>query len=131
MSVSVLLVEDEKQVRAMLADLLAGLGDFVVVAEAATEAEARLWIEEHPGRWDLAVVDLVLEQGTGMGIIAKAKEHAGTQRVVVFSDYATPGIRRHCLQLGADAVFQKSRQLEEFKDYCRALLAQPPTAPRW
>ena len=130
MTVRVLLVEDMKQVQALLADLLAGLGDFRLVETLATEAEARLWLSEHPGAWDLAVIDLVLDQGSGMHVIASA--HAAARagnRVVVFSDYASDGIRNHCLRLGADAVFLKS-QMREFMDYCSELdgLAAAPAA---
>lgn len=127
MSVRVFLVEDMQQVQGILADLLASLGDFRLVQAAATEAEAKLWLEEHPDEWDLAVVDLVLDQGSGMGVIPKAAGSSG--RVVVFSDYASNGIRKHCLRLGADAVFLKS-QMREFMDYCSELggLAAAPAA---
>lgn len=130
MSVRVFLVEDMKQVQVVLADLLAGIGDFHLVGTSRTEAEARHWLAEHPGRWDLAVVDLVLDQGSGMGVIPKARESAGEgASVVVFSDYASDGIRAHCLRLGADAVFLKS-QMQEFMDYCSELggLAAAPVA---
>lgn len=131
MSVRVFLVEDMQQVQGILADLLASLGDFRLVQASATEAEAKLWLDEHPGEWDLAVVDLVLDQGSGMGVIPKARETSGPSdgRVVVFSDYASDGIRRHCLRLGADAVFLKS-QMREFMDYCSELggIAAAPAA---
>ncbi|AEG93685.1 response regulator [Ramlibacter tataouinensis] len=128
MSIAVLLVEDMKQIRGVVADLLASLGDFQVVGEAATEAEAKLWLEEHPGAWDLAIVDLILEQGTGMGVVSKCRERPGAGKVVVFSDYATPGIRQHCLQLGADQVFQKNSDVPAFIAYCSSL-AGPGAAP--
>lgn len=130
MTVRVLLVEDMKQVQAVLADLLASLGDFRLVHATATEAEARLWVSENPGTWDLAVIDLVLDQGSGMGVIAKAKEAAAANgaSVVVLSDYASDGIRDHCLRLGADAVFLKSH-LQEFMDYCSELGGLEAAAP--
>ena len=120
-----------KQVQVVLSDLLAAAGDFRLVGASATEAEARLWLAEHAGAWDLAVIDLVLEQGSGMGVIktARAAAGAGGGKVVVFSDYASDGIRNHCLRLGADAVFLKS-QVQEFMDYCSELggLAAAPAA---
>lgn len=122
MSVRVLLVEDMKQVQALVADLLASVGDFRVVHVTTTEAEAKLWLAENPGAWDLAIVDLVLDQGTGMAVIPRARAAADRTggRVVVFSDYASEGIRRHCEKLGADAVFLKS-QVRDFMDYCAQL----------
>jgi DNA-binding NarL/FixJ family response regulator len=121
-TVRVFLVEDMLQVQSVLTDLLASLGDFRLVRAIGTEAEARLWLIEHPGAWDLAIIDLVLDQGSGMGVIPKAREAAALHggRVVVFSDYASEGIRDHCAKLGADAVFLKS-QTREFMDYCSEL----------
>jgi DNA-binding NarL/FixJ family response regulator len=119
--VRVFLVEDMKPVRDVLTQLLASVGEFRVVGSAGTEAEARLWLAEHPGAWDLTVIDLVLDQGSGMGAIPVARQNAGRDgRIVVFSDYASEGIRNHCLRLGADAVFLKS-QTREFMDYCSEL----------
>lgn len=122
MTIRVFLVEDMKQVHGVLADLLSSIGDFRLVHATATEAEAKYWLAENPGGWDLTIIDLVLDQGTGMGVIPDASEaarrHAG--RVVVFSDYASEGIRKHCLKLGADAVFLKS-QVQDLMDYCSEL----------
>ena len=96
--------------------------DFRLVGVMRTEAEAKLWLQENPGAWDLAIIDLVLDQGTGMAVIPRARGEAGTGggNIVVFSDYASDGIRSHCLQLGADAVFLRS-QTQEFMDYCSEL----------
>lgn len=119
MTTRVFLVEDMKQVHAVLADLLAGVGDFSLVGTAGTEAEAKLWLLENAGAWDLAIIDLVLDQGTGMAVVPRAAEAAQRDggAVVVFSDYASQGIRSHCLRLGADAVFLKS-ETQELMEYC-------------
>ena len=126
MPVKLLLVEDLPQLRGVVLDLLATVGDFELVKAVATEAEANLWLEENQGKWDLAVIDLILEQGTGLGVISKARDRAEGSKVVVFSDYATEGIRKHCVRLGADAAFQKSDDLQAFLAFCAAL-ASPDT----
>jgi DNA-binding NarL/FixJ family response regulator len=105
----VFLVEDLQRMRGLLADLFHSIGGLTVVGTASTEAEANLWLDDHPGGWDVAVVDLVLEQGAGMNVIRKCKSDPQGGRVVVFSSYATPGVRQHCLDLGADAVFDKGQ----------------------
>ncbi|WP_309246563.1 response regulator [Ramlibacter montanisoli] len=121
MTVRVFLVEDMKHVQEIVAELLTSLGDFRLVKAIGNEAEAGLWLSEHAGDWDLTVIDLVLDQGSGMGVVSRARESAGRDgRVIVFSDYASDGIRKHCLRLGADAVFLKS-QTREFMDYCSEL----------
>ncbi len=128
MAIRVFLVEDLKHVRALVAELLATLGDFRLVAAVGTEAEAKLWLSEHPGQWDLAVIDLVLDQGSGLAVLPRASEtRASGASVVVFSDYAGGGIRAHCERLGADAVFLKS-QTQEFMDYCSELGGMTATA---
>jgi DNA-binding NarL/FixJ family response regulator len=96
----------------LLGELFASIGGFRVVATASTEAEANLWLDEHPGGWDVAIVDLVLEQGAGMNVIRRCKADRDGGSVVVFSSYATPGVRQHCLDLGADAVFDKGETAE-------------------
>jgi CheY-like chemotaxis protein len=105
----VLLVEDLQRMQGLLADLFASIGGLRVVGTATTEAEAKLWLEDHPAQWDVAVVDLVLDQGAGMEVIRRCKSQPTAGKVVVFSSYATPGVRQHCLNLGADAVFDKGQ----------------------
>ena len=108
MELRVFLVEDLQRMRSLLADLFSSMGGLRVVGSTSTEAEAKLWLEEHPSGWDVAVIDLVLDQGSGMEVIRRCKANAGGGRIVVFSSYATAGVRQHCLDLGADAVFDKS-----------------------
>jgi CheY-like chemotaxis protein len=105
----VFLVEDLRSMHTLLADLFATIGGLGITAASGTEAEAKLWLDEHPDGWELALIDLVLAQGSGMGVVAHARRTARKNaKVVVFSGYASPGIRAHCLALGADAVFEKS-----------------------
>jgi DNA-binding NarL/FixJ family response regulator len=109
-------------------ELFAALDGFRLVATVGTEAEAFLWLEDNPDAWDIAVVDLVLEQGTGMGVIPRAKALPGAGRVVVLSSYATPGVRRHCFALGADEVFDKS-EAASFVRYCAELAERENSGP--
>jgi DNA-binding NarL/FixJ family response regulator len=104
----VFLVEDLQRMRSLLGDVFSSIGGLSIVGGAGTEAEAKLWLEEHRGGWDVAVIDLVLEQGAGMGVISRCRSDPAAGKVVVFSSYATPGVRQHCLDLGADAVFDKT-----------------------
>jgi CheY-like chemotaxis protein len=123
-----LLIEDLKSTQGLFRDLFSELGGFRIVATVATEAEANLWLEENPDGWDLAVVDLVLEQGTGMRVIARAKALPAAGQVVVISSYATPGVRKHCLGLGADAVFDKS-EASDFIRFCAELAERENSGP--
>ena len=124
MPVEVFLVEDLKNIQSAMTQMLQGLGDLHIAAMVSTEAEALGWLEQNPGAWQLAVIDLVLEQGSGMGVISRARRVSPTGHIVVFSNFVTPGIRAHCLRLGADAAFDKNSELSEFAEYC-ADLASP------
>lgn len=108
MAIRVFLVDDVLKLQGTLTDLLATLGDFRIVGAASTETEANLWLDENAGRWDLAIVDLLLEQGAGLSVIARSRAHSQRGKVVVFSGYATPGVRGRCIELGADAVIDKT-----------------------
>ena len=46
------------------------------------------------------------------------RERQPHQKIVVLSNYATPDIRSRCAQLGVDAVFDKSNEIDALMDYC-------------
>lgn len=108
MEVRIFLVEDLPGMRSLLEGLFATLGGLRVVGVAGTEAEAKLWLDDHVAGWDVAVVDLVLDQGSGLGLVAHCKNTTPAGKVAVFSSYASPGVVKRCLELGADAVFEKA-----------------------
>jgi DNA-binding NarL/FixJ family response regulator len=126
LAVDVFVVEDQRQMQSVLTDLLQSLGDFRIVGSATTEAEALAWLDQHAGSWRLAIIDLVLDQGTGINVIGRARLRGQQQAsVAVLSGYVSTGIRRHCLKLGADAAFQKDADMGEFIAFCADLNAAP------
>ena len=104
----VFLVEDLQPMHGLMQDLLTFVGGVRVVATAATEAEALAWLDRHAGEWDLAIIDLVLAEGSGLDVIRRARQGQQDASIVVFSSFLSPAVERHCMQLGADAVFEKS-----------------------
>ena len=50
--------------------------------------------------------------------IAACRNRLSAQKMVVLSNYATPDVRMRCAQLGVDAVFDKSNEIEALVDYC-------------
>lgn len=70
MGLRVFLAEDARNMYVMFAALFAELGDMTVGGSARTEAEALLWLDEHPGQWDLAVVDLSSKARESMSLRA-------------------------------------------------------------
>lgn len=115
MAVRVFLVEDQKLMQELVRDLLDSLGGFELVGCASTETAATDWLLRHRGGWDLAIMDLLLGEGTGFTLISRCdKEPSGA--VLVFSDFVTPVIRERCLRLGADGVISKA-QFGELRAY--------------
>jgi DNA-binding NarL/FixJ family response regulator len=107
MELRVFLVEDLRSIRTLMGELFSAIGGLRLVGSAATEAEAKLWLCDNPDGWDLVIIDLILDEGSGIEVLREAKHLAPRSRAVVFSSFASPGIRAHCLSLGADAVFDK------------------------
>lgn len=128
MELRVFLVEDLQRMRGLLTDLFSSMGGFRVVATASTEAEAKLWLDDNPNGWDLAIIDLVLEQGAGMNVIRSCREQGNAGSIAVFSSYASPGVRQHCLELGADVVFDKS-ETEAFIAWCDDFASRENSGP--
>lgn len=124
----VFLVEDLPAMRDLLVDLFTSTGNFRVVATASTEAEANLWLEDFRGRWDLAVVDLILAEGSGLGVVPRAKALHPGGRVAVLTAYASPGIEQHLQRAGAERVFDKAHT-EEFIEWLNAVGAAPEDGP--
>ncbi len=118
MALITFLVEDNKTIRDNLVPALEDLVDGQVVGFAETESDALAWLGAHPNDWQLLIVDLFLKEGSGLGVLSGCKRRGPGQRVVVLSNYVTADIRARCEALGADAVFDKSRDLDAFIEYC-------------
>ena len=121
MTVKAYLVEDSALIRDNLVGFLHDVADADVVACASTEEEAVHWLDTHHDDWDLTIVDLFLERGNGLGVVRACRNRRARQKVVVLSNYATPDMRRRSAQLGADAFFDKSAELDQLVAYCDSL----------
>lgn len=115
------IVEDNAVIRDNLMATLTELAGVQTVGYAETEQGACFWLARHPRDWQLLVLDLFLQQGSGLGVLRECGQRNSRQRVVVLSNYATADIRRRCLASGADAVFDKSTELDQFLAYCSHL----------
>ena len=112
------IVEDNATIRENLIGTLEELAAIKSVGIAETENEGKQWLTQNSSQWDLAIVDLFLKQGSGLGVLAACRDRNPLQKVVVLSNYATPDIRTRCAQLGVDAVFDKSNEIDALVDYC-------------
>lgn len=123
----VFIVEDAINMQVAIQDLVLAVSDSEIVGVVGSEALALDWAECHAGGWDLAIVDLTLDEGDGFNIVRRLKQQAEAGRVVVFSAFVTDVIRRHCGTLGADAVFHKTES-SRLASYVEDLAGGPPTS---
>lgn len=139
MKLAVYIVEDDPLVQDSLKVVIEAYLRAQVMGWAPSEAEALAWLRANDGRWHLLVVDLTLAQGSGLGVLAAVAQiqasrvvgqgtgkgggkggakDIGKVVVVALTNAASPGNRATCLRLGADAVFDKSEEINEFLAYC-------------
>ena len=131
MKLKTYIVEDNATIRENLIAALEELTDVQSVGVAETEEEGASWLTANASQWDLAIVDLFLRHGSGLGVLAACRERPPGQKLVVLSNYATPDIRARCASLGADAVFDKSNEIDALVDYCiQQAAAGAPQQPR-
>lgn len=117
----ILLVEDSPRLREVIASMLGEIAGVVIVGEADDEDSAIGQLAQ--GQVDLAIVDLRLKAGSGLGVLgalAREPERFGRPRTVVFSNHDHPRLRERCRQLGAEGFFNKASQLDELIDFLLA-----------
>ncbi len=106
----VLLVEDSALIRRHLVALIEDTGGVTVSGEVETEADAidalRL------GRFDAAVVDLQLREGSGFGVLQHLRVHYPDLLAIVLTNSNTPAMRARSLALGAHHFLDKSSEFE-------------------
>jgi two-component system, OmpR family, response regulator len=111
-------VEDNATIRENLVGTLEELTCVKVAGTSASEDEALAWLNQNTERWDVLIVDLFLKQGSGMHLAQRIARRRPGQKVVVFSNYINANVRKRCAQLGVDAVFDKSTEIDSLVDYC-------------
>lgn len=114
------LVEDNPIIRDNLISTLEELAPIKTVGTSDTEEEGAAWLTQHGNQWDLAIVDLFLKRGSGLGVLQACRMRDKRQKMVIFSNFATREMRLRCAQLGVDAVFDKSTEIDDLLAYCVA-----------
>ena len=117
----VIIVEDSAIIRARLAETLAEIPNVEIVGQVETEADALSLLRQ--SRWDAAVLDLQLKQGTGLGVLKSLAHGArpANTKIIVFTNYAFPQYRDRSLSLGADYFFDKAREFHRVREVLHQL----------
>ena len=96
MTLRTFIVEDNATIRENLIGTLEELASIEALGWAESESDAREWLTRSREGWDLAIVDLFLRQGSGLGVLEACRARDPRQRVVVLSNYATTDMRKRC-----------------------------------
>jgi DNA-binding NarL/FixJ family response regulator len=115
------IVEDSPVIRENLVAALEELAPVQVVGTAEEEATAVRWLAADENECDLVIVDIFLKSGSGLGVLRSAAALKKPLQLVVLSNYATPDMRRKCIELGASRVFDKSNEIDALILYCTRL----------
>jgi DNA-binding NarL/FixJ family response regulator len=115
------LVEDSQLIRDNLIATLEELVPVAVVGTAEDEWTAVQWLARPSNEADLVIVDVFLKGGSGLGVLRAVDGLQPRRHMVVLSNYATPDMRRKCLELGAAEVFDKSNEIDALIQYCDRL----------
>ena len=120
-ALKVFVIEDNAELRDLIVRALRDIPGVEVLFYADNEISATNWLSSNDGAWDLAVVDLHLKQGSGVGALSWCTTRRPGQHVVVLSGSLTREVRQMCMDLRADAVFDKATEMDAFLDHCRLL----------
>jgi DNA-binding NarL/FixJ family response regulator len=112
-NIKIYLVEDSSVIRENLIDALRENAPIEVVGIAEDERSALGWLRDRSHACDLAIVDIFLKSGSGLGVLKAMGDLPDAPMCIVLSNHATPEIRVKCQQLGASKVFDKSNELDE------------------
>jgi len=117
---TVLLVEDEPQVRTVAHSILRHLGYTVV--EARTPADAERLMEEHGDRIDVLLTDVVMPQMSGPELARRLQRTRPELRVLCMSGYTDDSVVRHGALDQGTAFLQKPLTQETVARKLRELL---------
>ena len=121
------IVEDSPVIRENLTAALEELAPVRVVGTAEDEPAAVDWLAGGAHECDLVIIDIFLKRGSGLGVLRAVSDLGRPMSLVVLSNYATADMRRKCMDLGADRVFDKSNEIDALILYC-GRLAEGETA---
>ncbi|HEX6107058.1 MAG TPA: ATP-binding protein [Gemmatimonadales bacterium] len=127
-SETVLVVEDEEQLRDLAKRVLERAGYTVLAAEDAESAVAIA--DRHPGHIHLLVTDIVLPRASGRELAARLAIHRPAIKVLYVSGTSDTTIARHRMLDPGTYFLEKPFSLERLLQRVRQALGAPEPSPR-
>jgi DNA-binding NarL/FixJ family response regulator len=121
--VRVFIVEDSPMQLKLLEKLLSGMAGIQLVGSSGEAGRATH--EIHSLDPDVVILDIELIGGSGIDVLKNIRSNKPSLPVViVYSSQSGVGFKRACLRLGADFVFDKSRDYVRLAETLRAIGAK-------
>ena len=120
---TILLVEDERSVRDLVARILRSAGYTVLIAESGTEA-LRI-VEEHKGSIDLVTTDVVMPEMTGPELVQRLKARSPNLAALYMSGYANTPATRHAFDGVEVRLLQKPFTAKELTRMVAECIGRP------
>lgn len=115
--VEVLVIDDEPEVRSLLAQALAANGYLVYLADGANSVECM------NGRWyDLIIADLRMSPMDGLQVLALAREKSPEAKLVVITGYPSEESLQFSRDLGIARYLVKPFSVSEIRQVARNVL---------
>jgi DNA-binding NtrC family response regulator len=110
-TIRILVVEDDKALAEVLCDELRDRGYMAVPAETVGEGLNQL----NESDFDVALLDLMLPDGSGIDVLKKITEEELAMEAIVLTGYATVGTAIEAMKLGAYDYITKPARMEEIE----------------
>ncbi|HIV69641.1 MAG TPA: response regulator [Candidatus Aquabacterium excrementipullorum] len=131
---NVLLVEDQPKAMESLTVLLGLVDTDFDIAMASNQDQAIRIIDRQ--KVDLAIVDLGLEEGSGLHVLHDLARRQPDAMRVVYTQSRSPKLRQQCLSLGADVFIHKGTDRSDlvevlmlFREFSRGPVAGVASHP--
>lgn len=122
MSIRVLVVDDDEDMRVTLTDFISRLGIKVSAAGGIADAEKALRGENPP--FDMVMTDLRLPGGSGMDVLRAAHARCSETLVTIVTGYASLETAIEAIRLGAYDYITKPFTLDEIGVHVRNMIAR-------
>lgn len=116
--IKVLVVDDDKESRDLLSEVLTTNGYTVGVVENAGAARALLGQDEE---YRIIIADLRMPDGSGLELLKDLRRQNSKREIILMSSFISGTEREMALDLGVDALLEKPFQLSELLEMVAGL----------
>ncbi|MGH9448528.1 MAG: response regulator [Terriglobia bacterium] len=121
--IKVLVVDDDKESRELLSEVLTTSGYAVGLVENAEAARVALSLEED---YRIVIADLRMPNGSGLDLLEELRRQNVKREVILMSSFISGAERKLALDLGVDAFLEKPFRLSELLDAVAGLAKEKP-----